>query len=107
LRSDRCAPCPRGTWGDTTETTVVGDCRDCIAGLYNDVSGSMLGCKNCPAGTYSTTTKNEKDSDCTNCGTGKYSVIEGSNSITSCIEYVLLICYFSCIVFSIRSYHFF
>ena len=67
LNNRRCQGCPRGTWGDQMATVNVAGCKACIAGLYNDAEGSMVGCKNCPKGKYLPTSKNTKDSDCQNC----------------------------------------
>jgi hypothetical protein len=86
LRKDRCASCPRGTWGNTMETKNVNECIECTAGQYNDIGGSMIGCKKCPKGTYSTAKKNTKDSDCENCASGKYSNSLSANARSSCIK---------------------
>ena len=88
LRLDRCQECQRGTYGDQKKQETKEECKDCMAGRYNDIEGLPKDfdqvCNACVPGKYSTEEGNTKDSNCINCGSGTFSSIQAATSSAAC-----------------------
>lgn len=81
------APCPTGSWSETTGLTLSSMCTPCLAGTYGTIAGQTslaTGCSfTCDAGTYGNITGRTAAGDaCTACLPGSF--CSGGASIAAC-----------------------
>ncbi|MDI9355337.1 MAG: hypothetical protein QM532_04210, partial [Cyanobium sp. MAG06] len=72
-----CAPCPPGTYNNTTGETV---CISCPVGTYQSSAG-QTSCTPCPVGQYQSSAG---QTSCVQCPAGSYQSLTGQASCTSC-----------------------
>ena len=71
--------CPKGKYGQFSNTSDPNTCKDCDAGTYNNIEGSS--CIPCEAGSYQ---DKSGSSSCIKCNPGYYQWKTGSKSCIGC-----------------------
>ena len=88
-----CFACPQGTYSDTTKNvTVVGKCKSCYHGTFQDKLGatSESDCRPCPAGKYSSSLSATTCTMCINasyCGIGTIVPLNGKDVLQMQTDY--------------------